>query len=312
MRQIPLNEMTFQELQIFLVAGQTLNFTRTAEKCFVTQPTVSRAIDSVEKKTGIHLFIKSRGKLRLSPAGKVLHKKVQAGMEMLQEGFERAWEAQEGFRKIIQVGIAPNLDASAFVDSAHQYMDQEKDSQIYLRQVDSVIDGLSQLLALKLDIYIAYAHERMETKPFLELSVETLCEGPLICYMTEKNPLAGKKEITYKDLQSEKIILPKSGTNQLYEAMFMEKMAEVNVTPLISVRVANAQEALMNLHKDHDVVILDQYVSQNELLRKLVPVPISGSKSGLIAIYRTADQNQPGIRKLLESMKEFLNRSYKE
>lgn len=158
-------------------------------------------------------------------------------------------------------------------------------------------------------MYITYAHERMEAKQFQEFSVETLCEGPLVCFMTKKNHLCNKKEITYKDLQSEKVILPKSGTNRQYEAMVMEKMAEANVVPLISTRVTKAEEALLNLYTEHDVVILDQYVTQNELLRNLVQIPIKGSKSGLIAIYRTADKTQPVIRELLGSIKVILGES---
>ena len=39
-------------------------------------------------------------------------------------------------------------------------------------------------------MYITYAHERMEAKQFQEFSVETLCEGPLVCFMTKKNHLS--------------------------------------------------------------------------------------------------------------------------
>lgn len=306
MRTIPINEMTFQEMQIFLSAGQELNFTRTAEKCFVTQPTVSRVIDSIEKKSGIQLFIKSHGKLRLSPAGKALHRNVQGSLAMLQEGFERAWEIQEGFRKFINIGIISDIDPTVFSDCAQRYRKQEQDARIYLKLIDNISSGIQRLLTFKLDIYITFVHESVEAEPFSEFTIEPLCEVPLACFMTKKNPLSSKKEIHCKDLQSQKIILPILGTNRMYEDMFMEAMTKSGVVPMISARVANADEALLNLYEDNEVVILNRYKSQNEIMKKLTQIPITDSKSGLIAIYRTADKSQPVIRELLNEIKELL------
>ena len=227
-------------------------------------------------------------------------------MAMLQEGFERAWETQEGFRKFMNIGIVSDIDPTAFSDCAQWYREKEKDVRVYLKLIDNVFDGIQQLLTFKVDIYVALEHERVEVEPFLEFTTETLCEVPLVCYMTKKNPLSGKKQITYKDLQSQKVILPALGTNRQYETMFMETMAEADVNPLISARVANADEALLNLHEDNEVVILNWYKSKNEILRNLAQAPIEDSRSGLIAVYRTADKSQPAIRELLEGMKLML------
>ena len=175
-----------------------------------------------------------------------------------------------------------------------------------MKLVDNIFDGIRQLLTFKLDIYIALAHESAEAEPFSEFTTETLCEVPLACYMTKNNPLSSKKEITLKDLRSQKIVLPAVDTYRQYEAMVLETMAKANVTPTISARAASADEALLNLHEDNEVVILNQYKSQNETLRNLARIPIADSSSGLTAIYRTADKTQPAIRELLNGMKELL------
>ena len=86
----------------------------------------------------------------------------------------------------------------------------------------------------------------------------------------------------------------------------MEKMTEANVVPLISTRVTNAEEALLNLRAENDVVILDQYIAQYDMLRNLVQIPIRGSRSGLVAIYRAADKMQPAIQELIGNIKILL------
>ena len=51
MKQINLEEISILQMQIFITAANELNYTRTANICNVTQPTVSRSIDALEKNT---------------------------------------------------------------------------------------------------------------------------------------------------------------------------------------------------------------------------------------------------------------------
>ncbi len=60
--------MNFTSLQYFLVATQTLNFSKAAEKLFISQQAFSSCINSLEKEMGVKLF--TRGKrLTLTYAG---------------------------------------------------------------------------------------------------------------------------------------------------------------------------------------------------------------------------------------------------
>ena len=44
--------MELHEIRYFLAVCETLNFTRAAERCNVTQPSLTRAIQSLEGKLG--------------------------------------------------------------------------------------------------------------------------------------------------------------------------------------------------------------------------------------------------------------------
>ena len=61
--------MEISALQQFLVLAETLNFTQAAEKCFVTQPTLSRKIAVLENELGVRLFVRSRKSVMLTAEG---------------------------------------------------------------------------------------------------------------------------------------------------------------------------------------------------------------------------------------------------
>lgn len=60
------------QLNVFLIAAETLNFTETAKRLHMTQPSVSQHIKSIENNFGCDLFIRKGPHLELSDAGLAL------------------------------------------------------------------------------------------------------------------------------------------------------------------------------------------------------------------------------------------------
>jgi DNA-binding transcriptional LysR family regulator len=60
------------QLNIFLVAAETLNFSRTAERLHMTQPSITQHIHALEARFGLPLFIRSGHRLALTQAGLAL------------------------------------------------------------------------------------------------------------------------------------------------------------------------------------------------------------------------------------------------
>ena len=58
--------MEMHQVRYFLAVAEELNFTRAAEQCNVTQPSLSRAIKLLEEELGGQLFYRERNR-RTSP-----------------------------------------------------------------------------------------------------------------------------------------------------------------------------------------------------------------------------------------------------
>jgi DNA-binding transcriptional LysR family regulator len=57
------------QIRYFLAAARTLNFTRAAEECVVAQPSLTRAIQTLEWELGGELFHRERGLTHLTELG---------------------------------------------------------------------------------------------------------------------------------------------------------------------------------------------------------------------------------------------------
>lgn len=65
--------MTTNQMQYFIVMAETLNFTKTADHFFLTQPTLSRHIKRMEEELGVELFNRVGATVTITEAGKTLY-----------------------------------------------------------------------------------------------------------------------------------------------------------------------------------------------------------------------------------------------
>ena len=61
--------MTLTELRYIVMLARERHFGRAAEKCHVSQPTLSVALKKVEHKYGVILFERTPSEVRLTPTG---------------------------------------------------------------------------------------------------------------------------------------------------------------------------------------------------------------------------------------------------
>lgn len=104
--------MDEKDLQIFLTLAETGNLTRTAEKLYLAQPTLSKRLQNLESELGATLFLRSKHGVTLTPAG-----------EAARETFLHTTKDFEDLRERLQKGrgivsgtlrIATSIDYSTY------------------------------------------------------------------------------------------------------------------------------------------------------------------------------------------------------
>ena len=97
--------MNIQQLRYFLVLADTLSFTKTAEKYYISQTAVSNQIKALEEKLGVQLFQRDNRKVLLTPAGKVFVKEAKSIITRIEEAVQHTKDEDQGFGGEIPVGI---------------------------------------------------------------------------------------------------------------------------------------------------------------------------------------------------------------
>lgn len=83
------------QLNVFLTAARTLNFTAAARQLHMTQPSVSQHIQALEQHFGLQLFVRSGRHLRLTDAGEALLPMAQE-MVSVSQSIDNKMESLKG------------------------------------------------------------------------------------------------------------------------------------------------------------------------------------------------------------------------
>ena len=92
--------MEMQQIRYFLALAQTLNFTRAAEECNVTQPALTRAIQALEGELGGELIRRERQQSHLTELGRRM-------LPLLQQCYDASVSAKSLAKAVKSSAVAP-------------------------------------------------------------------------------------------------------------------------------------------------------------------------------------------------------------
>ena len=108
--------MEMHQVQYFLAVAEELNFSRAAQKCEVSQPSLSRAIKSLEVELGGALFRRERKNTHLSELGRM----VRPHLETVYSATENAKRISQDVKQMktvpLQLGIMSTIAPDEIVD----------------------------------------------------------------------------------------------------------------------------------------------------------------------------------------------------
>lgn len=197
--------MELQQLRYVLAVARTGNFSRAAEQCHVSQPSLSQQIQKLEEELGEPLFDRLRQRAQLTPVGEAFARRAARIIEEVESAGREAREARELASGSVCVGalptIAPYLLPSVIVRFAAQFSGVQ-----VVVQEDTTARMLVMLAAGEVDLAIV-------SLPITDarFELETLFEEALLLAVPPRHRLARRKAITLADLEGERFILMKEG-----------------------------------------------------------------------------------------------------
>ena len=100
--------MNWNQLQYVITIAQEKNITRAARKLFISQPSLSLSIQSLEKETGVTLFERNHGEMVLTYAGKLFYEWAVSTLQSNHQLNIKLSDISEQKRQLIRIGISPH------------------------------------------------------------------------------------------------------------------------------------------------------------------------------------------------------------
>lgn len=190
----------------FLVAlADELHFSRAAEACNVTQPTLSAGLKELEEGLGVTLAERTRRSVILTPIGATIAERARSVLGEVKDIEELAARSSGTMRGDLRLGTIPTIGPFLIPRALPILRQRFPELKLYLREelTESLMDGLVSgrldviLIALPFDIG--------------ELETAELFEDGYQLASPVGQPLAAKNSIVGADLQDNPLLLLEKG-----------------------------------------------------------------------------------------------------
>jgi LysR family transcriptional regulator, hydrogen peroxide-inducible genes activator len=191
--------MEMHQIRYFLAVADQLNFTKAAERCNVSQPSLTRAIKLLEEELGGPLFHRERANTHLSELGKMVKPHLQ---QIYDESHQAKRVAKDfaGLKKsTLKLGIMCTIAPDQIIDLIGSI--QRNHPGVELQLGDANAWDLQERLiegALEVAIYCIPGQE-----PDPRLHVMPLFREQIVIAINPAHRLAKQKAIRVKDLDGE-------------------------------------------------------------------------------------------------------------
>ncbi|QES88708.1 LysR substrate-binding domain-containing protein [Rhizosphaericola mali] len=221
--------MEIRQLKYFVTSAELLNFTEAADRCFVTQGTLSQQIKQLENELDILLFDRIGKRVRLTAAGKLFL--PYARQTILQS--ESAKLILSDFKELktgtICVGVSYALTSyltKGIAKFSRSY------PQIHIEIILETSEVLLKLLdSGKVDFILSYS-DIVDERQF---EYNLLFQSSLSFVTNRNHSLSQKKQVIFSQLKNEPLALPTKGFNT---RRYLDKLYEKeNITPKIGLEV---------------------------------------------------------------------------
>lgn len=108
--------MDFTGLYVFSIIAKYEHLTKAAEELHISQPALSRTLSELEKRLGVALFERRRGKIRLNSMGKIYQHYVEIAISAVEEGEKHLRELAKSSGNYITVATPVRYMLPAIVE----------------------------------------------------------------------------------------------------------------------------------------------------------------------------------------------------
>ncbi|WP_299257577.1 hydrogen peroxide-inducible genes activator [uncultured Kushneria sp.] len=193
--------MTLTELRYIVTLAQERHFGRAAERCFVSQPTLSVAVKKLEEELGVALFERSKSTVQVTPLGERIVEQASRVLEQAGAIKELANEGKDQLSSPLRVGAIHTIGPYLFPHLIPRLSEEAPQMPLYIEE-NLTGELRRKLRSGELDVIIV-------ALPFAEPDVLTksLYDEPFEVLLPAGHAWLSRKEIDRDVLYDEKMLM---------------------------------------------------------------------------------------------------------
>jgi DNA-binding transcriptional LysR family regulator len=193
--------MEMHQVRYFLAVAQLLNFTRAAEECNVTQPSLTRAIKQLEAELGGDLFRRERPAAQLTELGQRMHPLLKQCYDAAVGARSLASSFKSGEIGALRIALTHSIDLALLIPHLDQIKRQFNRLEFRFlrgssREVGEFLKKGEAELGIAAEIDEAW--ERLDVWPLFTETFDLV--------VGKDHRLAGRDSIEFDDLRSEQLL----------------------------------------------------------------------------------------------------------
>ena len=197
--------MEMQQLRYVVAVARTGNFSRAAEQCHVSQPSLSQQIQKLEEELDERLFDRMTREAKLTPHGEAFLRHAIRILEEVDAAKREATDAQDLRRGRLTIGVLPTIAPYLLPPALIEFTEKFPGVEILVQE-----DTTARLLKLahRYEIDFALASQPIQDE---SLEINELFSEELLLALPPGHRLTRKRAVAFADLEGERLIVMKDG-----------------------------------------------------------------------------------------------------
>ncbi len=263
--------MNTRQIEYFLAVANELNFTKAAEKMYVSQTAVTQQIKALEDAIGAQLFARTKKKVALTSAGEAFYLEAPGILEHIEAVFQHTKDAATGMTGTLEIGFSADAKATAFPDRILDFHHHYPNIRLHFSS-GNPSDLAARLRNRELDLIVTPIFDDSYLKG---ISYKVYQRSPLVVVVPIDHRLSHKRRIYRKDLVNEKLILAcspdsKVGEDKVILEPFIKKGYQLDIVD----KIEDIETILLMISLHMGISILPKYVADaNQGDKRVIAIP---------------------------------------
>ncbi len=150
--------MKLRQIQFVVAVFRAESFSRAANHCNATQPTLSSAVSQLEQELGGKLFSRTTRKVDVTPFGRHIMPYLEAILEAQNETVAAASAFHNPAQKLLKIGLSPLVDMGMLTSVTELFKTLHEDVEVFFKEcllddlTDRIDSGAIDLAILPRDV----------------------------------------------------------------------------------------------------------------------------------------------------------------